>query len=579
MTICKRCMAQYDEKYGVCPRCGEPFVPQINLAQSNQAAGKKSKNLLIAIISISGIILVGVVIVLIMIFSQPNTNSELSEQISLGEKYLTEENYDEAIVAFKKAIQIDPNDPQLYIQLADAYIGKGDKDSAVETLENGYKTTGSEEIKKKLDELKNEIEYEKYISNGNNELSNKKYDKAIENFEKANKLMPTKTEAYIGAGNSYIAKDDIENAKIILNKGYEKTKDEKIKKMLDELNNNYDRNIQYKAYLKIVKELINKYGEGKYLEKTSECGGVQRYLSGLSVIRLLDFDGDGKEELLCGYYDKEDLGNGQQQIYSFDGEKANLVYYNSIPYSGQIFQSHIELIKNNEKIYILTKENPQTFIREIWSELIDGKITQKVDFNGASEIDGTGRAKYKIDGQYVDETTFFERLDSFHKSGESIKIPFNEDSRENLQMVLSETDKVLEMLGYCYSSEYNYKEILNMFSSNISNSWYENNNINYGYGIENIGINSVSYMWQQYYGNLSSSEVGYSFIDLNNDGVDELLISPVEQFNDSRSKERCILDLYTIIDGEVVHLASSGERSRYFIGNDYTICHHGSGGA
>lgn len=239
MTICKRCMAQYDEKYGVCPRCGEPFVPQINLAQSNQAAGKKSKNLLIAIISISGIILVGVVIVLIMIFSQPNTNSELSEQISLGEKYLTEENYDEAIVAFKKAIQIDPNDPQLYIQLADAYIGKGDKDSAVETLENGYKTTGSEEIKKKLNELKNEIEYEKYISNGNNELSNKKYDKAIENFEKANKLMPTKTEAYIGAGNSYIAKDDIENAKIILNKGYEKTKDEKIKKMLDELKDDY----------------------------------------------------------------------------------------------------------------------------------------------------------------------------------------------------------------------------------------------------------------------------------------------------------------------------------------------------
>lgn len=478
MTICKRCMAQYDEKYGVCPRCGEPFVPQINLAQSNQTVDKKSKNPLIAIISISGIVLVGIVIVLIMIFSQPKTNSKLSEQISLGEKYLTEENYDEAIVAFKKAIQIDPNEPQLYIQLADAYIGKGDKDSAVETLENGYKTTGSEEIKKKLDELKNEIEYEKYIRDGNNELSNKKYDKAIDNFEKAIKLIPTKTEAYIGAGSSYIAKNDIENAKIILNTGYEKTKDEKIKKMLDELNNNYDKNIQYNAYLKIVKELINKYGEGKYLE----YGDAQNYLSGLSVVRLLDFDGDGKNELLCGYYDNVNK-RYQQQIYSFDGEKANLVC--DVRSTGLNLQSHIELIKNSEKIYILTKENPQTFIREIWSELVNDKIIQKVDFDGCDEPYG----KWKIDGEYVDKTTFFERLDNFHKSGELIKIPFNQDSKENLQTVLSETDKVLEMLGY-FTSENNVDS--NSDVKTIDSGTCGVNGDNVKWQLDNGGILTIS---------------------------------------------------------------------------------------
>ncbi len=150
MVICRKCNCGYDEKYGVCPNCGTPYQ---QYTENIAATSNKSKSGLIAVISISAVVLIGIFIALIMIFSQPNKQSQLNEQISLGEKYLTEENYEEAIVAFKKAIEIEPNDPELYIKLADAYVAKGDTANAISTLQEGYEKTQSERIKTKLDEL------------------------------------------------------------------------------------------------------------------------------------------------------------------------------------------------------------------------------------------------------------------------------------------------------------------------------------------------------------------------------------------------------------------------------------------
>ena len=152
VVICRKCNCGYDEKYGVCPNCGIPYQ---QYTENIAAMPNKSKSGLIAVISISAVVLIGIFIALIMIFSHPNTQSQLNEQISLGEKYLNEENYEEAIVAFKKAIEIEPNTPELYIKLADAYIAKGDTANAISILQEGYEKTQSEKIKTKLDGLTN----------------------------------------------------------------------------------------------------------------------------------------------------------------------------------------------------------------------------------------------------------------------------------------------------------------------------------------------------------------------------------------------------------------------------------------
>ena len=59
------------------------------------------------------------------------------EQYDLGMRYLNEGNYQEAVIAFEAAIEIDPKRPEAYLGAAEAYIGLGDTDSARRVLEEG----------------------------------------------------------------------------------------------------------------------------------------------------------------------------------------------------------------------------------------------------------------------------------------------------------------------------------------------------------------------------------------------------------------------------------------------------------
>ena len=75
------------------------------------------------------------------------------EQYDLGVRYLSEGNYEEAVIAFTAAIEIDPKRPEAYLGLADAYTGAGDLDAARKALEDGLAATGDAEIQARLDEL------------------------------------------------------------------------------------------------------------------------------------------------------------------------------------------------------------------------------------------------------------------------------------------------------------------------------------------------------------------------------------------------------------------------------------------
>ncbi|MCD7751917.1 MAG: tetratricopeptide repeat protein [Lachnospiraceae bacterium] len=59
------------------------------------------------------------------------------EQYDLGMQYLTEGDYEAAIVAFTAAIEIDSKDIQAYTGLAQAYIGMNDYESAAVTAGQG----------------------------------------------------------------------------------------------------------------------------------------------------------------------------------------------------------------------------------------------------------------------------------------------------------------------------------------------------------------------------------------------------------------------------------------------------------
>ncbi len=83
-----------------------------------------------------------------------NTDSaRFRKQLNLGQRYLSEMNYEEAVVAFNQAIEIDPRSVDAYLGLADAYIGLGDEEAALAALQAGYEATGDERLKEWIDEI------------------------------------------------------------------------------------------------------------------------------------------------------------------------------------------------------------------------------------------------------------------------------------------------------------------------------------------------------------------------------------------------------------------------------------------
>ena len=196
MVNCSRCGNAFDEIYGVCPLCGTPYIspmmpneqpvnnvppvmsnaqvvsntpplqpngqqpdtafvsPEAFAFRQEKTAGKKKKwGKRLAIIAVIAVVMIGMVLALVLILSHQAVSTEAREQLSLGEKYMRDEDFDEAIVAFHKAIDIDPNNTEAYLKLSDAYHAVGNFSEAIRILQLGFERTRSGEIKAKLDEL------------------------------------------------------------------------------------------------------------------------------------------------------------------------------------------------------------------------------------------------------------------------------------------------------------------------------------------------------------------------------------------------------------------------------------------
>ena len=87
-------------------------------------------------------------------------SSEWQQHYDLGMKYLSDGNYEEAIIEFEAAIEIDDMRSDTYIGLAEVYIEQGDLQKAIEILEKGYEKTKADAISAKLDEIKSGAVYD-----------------------------------------------------------------------------------------------------------------------------------------------------------------------------------------------------------------------------------------------------------------------------------------------------------------------------------------------------------------------------------------------------------------------------------
>ena len=121
--------------------------------------------------------------------------SKAADKIELGQKYLTELNYTEAVASFTEAIRLDPDNIQAYMGRAEAYLALGEYEKALEDYRFVSQKT-------------EEMPYTRAISYmGQAEVYEKidKQDRALANYGLAKVLL---TASDVGKAES-VSEDDI----------------------------------------------------------------------------------------------------------------------------------------------------------------------------------------------------------------------------------------------------------------------------------------------------------------------------------------------------------------------------------
>ena len=73
-----------------------------------------------------------IVLVAVLLTSCGSKAATATDKIELGQKYLTELNYTEAVASFTEAIRLDPDNIQAYMGRAEAYLALGEYEKALE---------------------------------------------------------------------------------------------------------------------------------------------------------------------------------------------------------------------------------------------------------------------------------------------------------------------------------------------------------------------------------------------------------------------------------------------------------------
>ena len=168
------------------------------MEENNIITKKKGKTGLIIGIIAAVIAIIGIGVFL-FIFATGSDTRKVNKQIELGEKYLTELDYENAILCYKEAVKIDPKNEKAYLGLAEAYriaINHFEEekdyekaleyvDDAIDDMKAGAINTNSDEIRDALDEFKEKKE----------ELTEKKDGKDQEDVEEEEKEKEEKEQS------------------------------------------------------------------------------------------------------------------------------------------------------------------------------------------------------------------------------------------------------------------------------------------------------------------------------------------------------------------------------------------------
>ena len=175
---------------------------------------------------------------------------------------------------------------------------------------------------------------------------------------------------------------------------------------------------------------------------------------------------------------------------------------------------------------------------------------------GTKEPQQSGSSASSEQGSGVDEPDASTDVDMSEDTPETGADPSGERENDG-EDISSEAD--MDAAG-----QQLYKEVLDQFCDYATNGWDEDGDESYMF-------------WHNTDGAMGLDEVGYYFCDLNSDGTPELIMGTTrpayEEWPD------IAYDVYANVSGEIIHLATSWERNRYYLCPDNSLLLTGSGGA
>lgn len=183
------------------------------------------KGLIIAIMAVVIVALVAAIVVIIQVSGK--SGDVYTDKMDLGRKYLTDLDYEQAIVSFEEAIKIEPKNAEAYLLLAEAYEKHGEVEKAKDVLKKAEENVETSREKKLIEEKKSQIEdipgeeekYDKLIKQGEQFFDDGDIEKAIAAYEDALDVDPKQYKAYVGLFDIYMAEKEYSPAKIVVDGG------------------------------------------------------------------------------------------------------------------------------------------------------------------------------------------------------------------------------------------------------------------------------------------------------------------------------------------------------------------------
>lgn len=156
MSFCRNCGKELKGTEKFCASCGSPVSekkeqPVAEQKKADNAGGKKKVGIIVAAV----VVAIAVIVAIVFALNSGKKEKEYNNYIASAEKYLEENEYEQAIAAYLEAIEVDEKKLKPYVEVAEIYIEQKEYVKAKDILEQAEENDaqGTEEEEKEQEEL------------------------------------------------------------------------------------------------------------------------------------------------------------------------------------------------------------------------------------------------------------------------------------------------------------------------------------------------------------------------------------------------------------------------------------------